>query len=396
METPTVIKCPECGSTRVFHDGFRKAPLNALSNEPIQRYRCVDYSHRFSYSEQTSNNKLIPFDTSQQNNPCKEIDLLAHTQKLKICVEKERTPTENELKAWLEIEKFLVQLKNDGRKAGTILNYRKTFKHLLKDGADLFDPESTKAALAKSTLRESTKKTVTGILGNWFEYNQISWRVPKYSDEHEVPYIPTEKELELLIAALGKKTACFCQLLKDTGARCGEIAELDWLSIDWEQKKVRIKAEKGSNSRIRPLSTKTIEMLARLPRTNRNPKRKTKIFANADDMRTNFFLQKRRIVERQANPKLMLIHFHTFRHWVATTEQHKTKDPWHVKLVLGHKSIKSTENYIHLEKMLYDGDANDQFTVKVADTLEEAIKLMEVGFEFHAEVEDHKLFRKRK
>jgi hypothetical protein len=45
--------------------------------------------------------------------------------------------------------------------------------------------------------------------------------------------------------------------------------------------------------------------------------------------------------------------------------------------------------------MLYQGKASDQFTVKVADTLEDAIKLMEVGFEFHAEVAGHKLFRKR-
>jgi hypothetical protein len=34
--------------------------------------------------------------------------------------------------------------------------------------------------------------------------------------------------------------------------------------------------------------------------------------------------------------------------------------------------------------------------VKVTDTTEEAIKLMEVGYEFHAEIEGHKLFRKRK
>jgi hypothetical protein len=46
--------------------------------------------------------------------------------------------------------------------------------------------------------------------------------------------------------------------------------------------------------------------------------------------------------------------------------------------------------------MMHEGDANDQFTVKVADTLEDAIKLMEVGFEYHAEAEGHKLFRKRK
>jgi len=92
---------------------------------------------------------------------------------------------------------------------------------------------------------------------------------------------------------------------------------------------------------------------------------------------------------------MMQIHFHAFRHWKATTEQHKTKDSWHVKKMLGHKSIKSTETYIHLEEMMYQ-DGSDQFTVKVANTMEEAIKLMEFGIEYHAEVEGNKLFRKRK
>ena len=64
-------------------------------------------------------------------------------------------------------------------------------------------------------------------------------------------------------------------------------------------------------------------------------------------------------------------------------------------MILGNKSIKSTETYTHLEKMLYQGKANDQFIVKVADMLEDAVKLMEVGFEFHPEIAGHKLFRKR-
>jgi hypothetical protein len=33
--------------------------------------------------------------------------------------------------------------------------------------------------------------------------------------------------------------------------------------------------------------------------------------------------------------------------------------------------------------------------VKVADTIDEAVKLMEVGYEYHAEVEGQKMFRKR-
>jgi hypothetical protein len=41
-------------------------------------------------------------------------------------------------------------------------------------------------------------------------------------------------------------------------------------------------------------------------------------------------------------------------------------------------------------------DVNDQFIVKVAATLEDAVKLMGVGFEYHAEAEGHNFFRKRK
>ena len=45
---------------------------------------------------------------------------------------------------------------------------------------------------------------------------------------------------------------------------------------------------------------------------------------------------------------------------------------------------------------MYESETDDQFIVKVADTMDEAARLMEVGFEYHAEVEGHKLFRKKK
>ena len=119
-------------------------------------------------------------------------------------------------------------------------------------------------------------------------------------------------------------------------------------------------------------------------------------FAKAiDGIRSNYFSQRRTIAAKISNPNLLKIHFHTFRHWKATTEQHNTKDPWHVKEMLGHKHISSTENYIHIEKMVYSNKTSDKFNVKVADTLEDAIELMKVGFEFHAEIAGHKLFRKR-
>jgi hypothetical protein len=39
---------------------------------------------------------------------------------------------------------------------------------------------------------------------------------------------------------------------------------------------------------------------------------------------------------------------------------------------------------------------SDEYTVKVAETLEEATKLLEVGFQYVTEMDGIKLFRKRK
>jgi integrase len=387
MEAQTVLKCPECGSSRVFHDGFREAPLNAVSNEPIQRYRCAEYGHRFS--------KHTVLNTVQDNRETSRISAsgaknLVSAQKIKICAEKERTPTENEIKATPQIEKLLIQLENDGKAKSTVRNYRIYLKLLLSNGANLFDPENTKSVLAKMTLKNVSKRLTASLLNTWFDFNNTYWRKPKYYRDSEIPYSPTEEEIDQLIAGLGKKTATFCQIMKDTGARCGEVAQLTWASIDFKQHTVNIKAEKRSNGRILPLSDKAIEMLSNLSR------KKQRLFANSSDLRAWFFTQRRRIAEKIANPNLLKIHFHTFRHWKATTELHNFHDRERVQIILGHKSSNSTETYVHIDKMLYLSKNNDAFIVKVADELEDTIKLMELGFEFHTEIAGHNVFRKRK
>ena len=62
---------------------------------------------------------------------------------------------------------------------------------------------------------------------------------------------------------------------------------------------------------------------------------------------------------------------HTFRHWKATMLYHQTKDPYYVKEFLGHKSIKSTEIYITIERTIFEPSSSDELTVKVATKPEE-------------------------
>ena len=76
-------------------------------------------------------------------------------------------------------------------------------------------------------------------------------------------------------------------------------------------------------------------------------------------------------------------------------EYHKTRDILHVQQVLGHRDLRNTLIYINLEKALFQ-NADDKFHVKVAHKLDEACKLLEVGFEYVAEIDGAQVFRKRK
>ena len=95
--------------------------------------------------------------------------------------------------------------------------------------------------------------------------------------------------------------------------------------------------------------------------------------------------------KKLGNPNFLKIHFHTFRHWKATMEYHKTKDILHVMQILGHRSINNTLIYTHLVNF-----RDDDYTAKIAHSEQEVCQLIESGFEFVCDYEGNKVFRKRK
>jgi len=149
---------------------------------------------------------------------------------------------------------------------------------------------------------------------------------------------------------------------------------------------VRVTPEKGSNARNLKLSNKLVSMLNEMAKTS------TKVYpANADAMRKSYQLQRKRISYKLKNPRLLQISFHTFRHWKATMEYHKTKDILHVMQILGHRSIQNTLVYTQLIDF-----QDEEFTSKVASNEQDICKLIESGFEYICDFEGKKFFRKRK
>jgi integrase len=180
------------------------------------------------------------------------------------------------------------------------------------------------------------------------------------------------------------------QILKETGCRAGELQKIEWQHIDTQRRTIYIIAEKGSNSRILPISNKLIDMLNQLPHTT------AKLFPiSKKGMRTTFEGFRKRTATKLGNPRLLKMHLHTLRHWKATTEYHKTRDIIHVKNTLGHRNIESTMIYINLENALFLNES-EEFICKIAQTPEEAQKLIELGFTKADEFEGKHLYRKRK
>ncbi|MGB9676296.1 MAG: tyrosine-type recombinase/integrase, partial [Candidatus Bathyarchaeales archaeon] len=286
------------------------------------------------------------------------------------------------------IVSFAWKLKREGYAEGTITDYVYIIEALAKRGADIFKPETVKETLAAIESWSNTRKwQAVKAYSAFAKLFNLQWTPPKYKPVSKLPFIPTEEELEQLIAGCSFQMATFLKLLKETGMRYGEAFNLKWTDVDFKANTVRITPEKGSNARMFKISNELASMLARLP------KKSDKVFSYKSKfyLRKTFLKMRKRVAFKLGNPRINQIHFHTFRHWKATMEYAKTKDILHVMQLLGHKNIKNTLIYTQLVNF-----NENEYVCKAAKTLEEAQSLIEAGFEYVCEMDGSKLFRKRK
>jgi integrase len=280
-------------------------------------------------------------------------------------------------------------LKKEGYAESTITTRAKILKILSKRGADLQNPDSIKEIIARQEWSNKRKVNAADAYTAFLRMKGETWNPPRYLVPEKLPFIPTEAEIDSLISGCGPKTSTFLLLLKETGMRAGEAHMLRWTDFDFETGTVRVTPEKGSRPRIFKLSNKLLSMLLSLKAKN-NPNH---IFSKHLRTQRRLFQKQRATLARKLqNPRLPLIHFHTFRHWKATMEYAKTRDILHVMNLLGHRRIQNTLIYTQLVDL-----KNEEYVSKIAQTANEASQLVEAGFEFVCTTpENLMLFRKRK
>jgi len=365
-------ECPNCHSIKNWKDGVRETSFGS-----VQRFVCRECGSRFSDSKNL-NLENSDYGVSQL---CAELE----AKKLGTATETKTVAGEkNEAE-----QEYRLYLKKQAYSEATVHTRVKLLKLLEKKGANLLNPESVKQVIAEQDRWSSGhKQVVVQAYSSFAKMMHIQWEPPGYKHIKSLPFIPSEKEIDALIAGMSKKIATSLQLLKETGMRIGEAWNLKWTDIDQERNTIRCRAEKHGNPREFKVSPKLLCMLNVLPKTN------DYIFAkaNLNGHRWSYEKQRKRLASKLQNSRINEIKFHTFRHWFATREYAKTNSPLHVQERLGHRNINSTMVYTHIIKT-----EGDNYYSATAKTTEEAQRLIEEGFSFVCTTpENIMLFRKPK
>jgi len=404
------LTCPECGSSKLFKDGFRYL----YDRTPVQRLLCRTCGYRFSSekgrehwekplqknSKQSLNNGIAHYSNRQVCVLEKEAKNLAATETKTVAGETQKVSIE------AQIVNYLIYLKNEGRRDATIEAKDFQLRRLIQLGANLNNPESVKRVIADLDKSESYKLLLCIAYEGFAKKNGITWTRPSYKQVDKLPFVPHESEIDALIAGCGKKTATLLRLLKETAMRLGEAWQIEWKDFDTQNRTITCNhPEKNSRARAFNISVELTQMLQSLPvnsqyifTCSRQPIGKENPKVHMHNLKRQKGLlghQRLRVAHKLKNPRIAQIHYHSLRHWKATQLKHQGFDLFDIAAFLGHRSIKNTVLYVHLEKTCYP-NGGDDYHSKAARTEAETLSLIEAGFEYVCDFEGVKLFRKRK
>jgi integrase len=134
-----------------------------------------------------------------------------------------------------EILDFRQAQLRDGKAEETIRS-RIQALHQVGKICDINNPDIIKTWLADSknehnftkvcTWSNKTKTKFIDTYSAYLKHKNIQWNAQKYTPKERLPFIPTEQEIDLLIAGTGKRLSTILQTIKETGMRIGELTQL--------------------------------------------------------------------------------------------------------------------------------------------------------------------------
>jgi integrase len=281
-------------------------------------------------------------------------------------------------------------MESEGRSNYTIRFTSKSLS-LLQRNCNLQDPEQVKTYIARKDISNGYKRNLCIAYNKYCKYYGIKWEMPRYQTQAKAIKIPTKEKIEMLIASARKPLSTKLQISMETGLRPIELLNLKMKDIDLEQRLIYPTTAKNGASKTLKISNNLKEILQEhIDKHKLDPN--DKLFKGTPENYGKYYRHMRnRLAERLHDPTIKNIRLYDLRHYFATTLYAKTRDILLVKQQMGHKKIETTLIYTQLLNL-----NEDEWTCKTANTINEATQLIENGFEYVTEMDNIKIFRKRK
>ncbi len=149
----------------------------------------------------------------------------------------------------------------------TIRTKYKVLKVMLRDEVNLEDPKEAKLYIARRKQWSNGHKIIACYAYNdYTKMRGILWEVPYYKKNETLPFVPTEKEIDALIAGTSRKVSVTLQALKETGFRVDELYSCKWTGLDEEKSTLRCVSEKHGRPREAKISARLMARITSLPR----------------------------------------------------------------------------------------------------------------------------------
>ena len=218
----------------------------------------------------------------------------------------------------------------------------------------------------------STREQIKSVIAKFYKDIMGSPRktqhIPKTKAVHKLPVILSPEEIEKVISNISYlKQRAAIRYAYSCALRSSEIINTKIAHINKFNRTVHIVHAKGARDRIIPIPVKTLELLRQHVRENFKPPYNGEhyLFSGANGLDDDYSAGSLQKVLKRACAKagiLKKITLHKIRHSRATHLYNAGMDIHNLSKFLGHKTIKTTQLYLHtgVENLMDDMDAADK------------------------------------
>jgi integrase len=281
-------------------------------------------------------------------------------------------------------------MKNNNKADSTINFTRKALTFLSKH-TNLSEPEAVKQFIAQMNAKNGYKRNLCVAYDRYCNYYKLQWKKPVYRDEEREIIPPKKDKIKMLIARAHKTTSTKLQLSMETGLRPVELCRLIVRDVHLEERIVTPVTAKRGNPRSLKISQQLATRIQEhIIKKNLNPT--DKLFCgNSDDYGKHFRAMRNKLAEELKDPSIKQIRLYDLRHYFCTKKLYELQNPYTVMHLMGHKNLSTTQKYMHLLNL-----GEDEWECQGAETKQQAIQLIEAGFQYVTTIEGIQLFKKRK